>query len=158
MDDLAAANSLIAEINKPLEDPMIMMNQGCILAKEGNFKLALEKFIKVSQTHGYKAHLAYNIALCHYRLGQYALSLKSIADVIERGIRLYPELSVGMRTEGIDVRTVGNTMLLSESAFVEAFNLKAAIEHNLKNGQQAREALTDMPPRKEEELDPVTGS
>jgi len=156
MNDLAAANSLVAEINLPAENPMILINQGCILAKEGNYKAALQKFTAVYQTSGYRAYLAYNIALCHYRLGQYASSLKAIADVIERGIKEYPELSVGMRTEGIDVRTVGNTMLLCESAFVEAFNLKAAIEHNLKNFQQAREALTDMPPRKEEELDPVT--
>ena len=43
------------------------------------------------------------------------------------------ELSVGMTTEGIDVRSVGNTMTLHETALVEAFNLKAAIEYQLKN-------------------------
>lgn len=39
---------------------------------------------------------------------------------------------------------------------VEAFNLKAALEYGLKNWKNAREALQDLPPRKEEELDPVT--
>ena len=43
------------------------------------------------------------------------------------------ELSVGMTTEGIDVRSVGNTLTLHETALVEAFNLKAAIEYQLKN-------------------------
>lgn len=43
------------------------------------------------------------------------------------------ELSVGMTTEGIDVRSVGNSLTLSETALIEAFNLKAAIEYQLRN-------------------------
>jgi len=155
LDDLTASNNLLQEINKP-EDPTVITNQACVMYKEGNYKDALDKFKTVYNMSGYKANLAYNMALCYFRMGSYAYSLKSIADIIERGIRLYPELSVGMRTEGIDVRSVGNTSILHESAFVEAFNLKAAIEFNLKNFKQSKEALTDMPPRSEEELDPVT--
>ena len=45
----------------------------------------------------------------------------------------FTELSVGMTTEGIDVRSVGNTLVLHETALIEAFNLKAAIEFQLKN-------------------------
>ena len=58
---------------------------------------------------GYNAHLSYSQALCHYRLANYANALKHIADIIERGIREHPELSVGMATEGIEVRSVGNS-------------------------------------------------
>ena len=54
------------------------------------------------------------------------------------------------------VRSVGNTLTLHETALIEAFNLKAAIEYVLKNAEAAREALTDMPPRSEDELDAVT--
>jgi len=79
-----------------------------------------------------------------------------------------------MVTEGMEVRSVGNTFALRETALIEAFNLKAAIEYALKNCQYllykssfienstrsldaaASEALTDMPPRDESELDPVT--
>lgn len=83
-----------------------------------------------------------------------------------------------MTTEGIEVRSVGNTLTLHESALVEAFNLKAAIQfekndsnsintcmnvfENIVDGgflfsvNSAREALTDMPPRWEEELDSMT--
>lgn len=43
-----------------------------------------------------------------------------------------------------------------ETALVEAFNLKAAIEFTMKNVEASREALLDMPPRDESELDPVT--
>jgi len=45
---------------------------------------------------------------------------------------------------------------LHETALIEAFNLKAAIEYVLKNVEASREALTDMPPRSEDELDAVT--
>ncbi len=38
------------------------------------------------------------------RLKDFAPALKHIADIIERGIREHPELSVGMQTEGIEVR------------------------------------------------------
>lgn len=64
---------------------------------------------------------------------------------------------MGMRrNEEDEFISVGNSLALKESGLVEAFNLKAAIEFNLKNINNAKEALTDMPPRKEEELDPVT--
>ena len=82
-----------------------------------------------------------------FRLKDFAPALKHIADIIERGIREHPELSVGMQTEGIEVRSVGNTLTLHETALIEAFNLKAAIEYVLKNMDNAKEALTDMPPR-----------
>ena len=55
----------------------------------------------------------------------------------------------------MEVRSVGNSQVLKETALIEAFNLKAAIEYVMKNVDAAKEALTDMPPRGEEELDPV---
>jgi len=54
------------------------------------------------------------------------------------------------------VRSVGNSLVLKETALIEAFNLKAAIEFQMKNFEAAQEALSDMPPRAEEELDPVS--
>ena len=51
---------------------------------------------------------------------------------------------------------MGNTATLRSTALVEAFNLKAAIEYRMKNSLGCKEALFDMPPRTEEELDPVT--
>lgn len=45
---------------------------------------------------------------------------------------LCTELGVGMTTEGIEVKSVGNTLVLHETALIEAFNLKAAIEYQLK--------------------------
>jgi len=48
-----------------------------------------------------------------------------------------PELSVGMTTEGIDVHSVGNTLVLHETALIEASNLKAAIEYQQKNRERS---------------------
>jgi tetratricopeptide repeat protein 30 len=78
------------------------------------------------------------VALCRYRLKQYSEAIKKLAEIIERGIREHPDLSVGMATEGIDVRSVGNTRVLHETALVEAFNLKAAIEYDLRNRTSGR--------------------
>lgn len=42
-----------------------------------------------------------------------------------------------MTTEGIDIHSVGNTLVLHQTALVEAFNLKAAIEYQRKNCKRA---------------------
>lgn len=93
----------------------------------------MKKFSNALQIAGFRPHLSYNVALCYYRLKEYPAALKHIADIIEQGIKEHPELSVGMTTEGIEVRSVGNTLTLHETALTEAFNLKAAIEYQLKN-------------------------
>merc|ERR1719230_870082 len=113
-------------------------------------------FDNAMQKLGYKADLSYNIALCHYRKKEFGPALKFIAEIIERGVREHPELSVGSNTDGIEVRSVGNSQALRETALIEAFNLKAAIEYVMRNIDAAKEALSDMPPRSEEELDPVS--
>jgi len=164
--DLAAAKSLVEEAlaadggSGAAEDPSeradAEINLGCLLYRQGRHEEASGKFAGAMQVLGYCPELSYNIALCCYATKQYAPALKHISDIIERGIHQHPELSVGLTTEGIDVRSVGNTLLLHRTVLVEAFNLKAAIEYQLHNLKAAQEALTDMPPRAEEELDPVT--
>ncbi|KAJ1560162.1 Tetratricopeptide repeat protein 30A [Cladochytrium tenue] len=153
-EDIASCRMLIEQL--PQDDVDTIVNQACLLYKECRFEEAVERYSEAIKIAGYQAELSYNLALCYYQLKQYVPALKAIADIIERGIRDHPELSVGMATEGIDVRSVGNTQALHETYLIEAFNLKSAIEYRLKNFEAAREALTDMPPRLEQELDPVT--
>ncbi|XP_029789157.1 tetratricopeptide repeat protein 30A-like [Suricata suricatta] len=162
--DLPGAKSLVeqllggegAEDSGGENEPDGQVNLGCLLYKEGQYEAACSKFFAALQASGYRPDLSYNLALAYYSNRQYASALKHIADIIEHGIRQHPELGVGMTTEGIDVRSVGNTLVLHQTALVEAFNLKAAIEYQLRNYEVAQETLTDMPPRAEEELDPVT--
>eukprot|EP00455_Lapot_gusevi_P052587 TRINITY_DN8024_c0_g3_i2.p1 TRINITY_DN8024_c0_g3~~TRINITY_DN8024_c0_g3_i2.p1 ORF type:complete len:689 (+),score=158.90 TRINITY_DN8024_c0_g3_i2:116-2182(+) len=153
-DDLVACKSL-ADQCQP-EEPETIVSYGCISYKEGNFEEARQRFTDAMNLMGYQPDLAYNIALCHYKMKQYSPALKFIAEIIERGVREHPELSVGSNSEGIEVRSVGNSAVLKETALIEAFNLKAAIEYQVKNLDAAKEALSDMPPRSEQELDPVT--
>uniref|UniRef100_A0AAR2KGM1 Tetratricopeptide repeat protein 30 n=1 Tax=Pygocentrus nattereri TaxID=42514 RepID=A0AAR2KGM1_PYGNA len=153
-EDFPAAMALVEQL--PVDDPDTDVDQGCLLYKMGEYEKACLKFVASMQVLGYQPDLAYNIALCHYSLKQYAAALKYIGEIIERGMREHPELGIGMTTEGIEVKSVGNTLVLHKTALIEAFNLKAAIEYQLKKYEAAQEALTDMPPRSEEELDPVT--
>ncbi|XP_048200182.1 tetratricopeptide repeat protein 30A2-like [Perognathus longimembris pacificus] len=162
--DLPGARSLVEQLlggeageeRGGENDPDGQVNLGCLLYKEGHYEAACSKFFGALKASGYQPDLSYNLALAYYSNRHYASALKHIADIIECGIRQHPELGVGMTTEGIDVRSVGNTSVLHQTALVEAFNLKAAIEYQLKNFEAAQETLTDMPPRAEEELDPVT--
>ncbi|XP_076166247.1 tetratricopeptide repeat domain 30 [Ptiloglossa arizonensis] len=153
-EDMVAAKNLVDQC--PMDDVDTEINLGCLLYKEEQYEQALKRFSNALQIAGFKPHLSYNVALCYFKLKEFAASLKHIADIIEQGIREHPELGVGMTTEGIEVRSVGNTLTLHETALTEAFNLKAAIEYQLQNYEAAKEALTDMPPRSEEELDAVT--
>ncbi|XP_060945938.1 intraflagellar transport protein 70A [Limanda limanda] len=153
-EDYSASKSLLEQL--PQDDPDCIHNIGCLLYQDGKYEDACKKIMSALQVVGYVPALSYNIALCFYSLKNYPQALKYIGEIIERGMREHPELSVGMTTEGIDVHSVGNTLVLQQTALIEAFNLKAAIEYQLKNLKRAQESLTDMPPRAEEELDPVT--
>eukprot|EP00906_Rhabdomonas_costata_P030121 RCo042517 len=153
-DDLVGTKS---HLDKCLQDdPDVVVLTGCVHFKETQFEEASAKYVEAMNALGFQADLAYNIALCHYKTKHYGPCLKHIAEIIERGIREHPELSIGSTTEHIEVRSVGNSQVLKETALVEAFNLKSAIEYMMRNLQSAKDALTDMPPRSDEELDPVS--
>jgi tetratricopeptide repeat protein 30 len=154
LEEISHAKSLIQQM--PPDSAEMIIAQGCLLFKEEKFEEARQKFQDAMNMTGYQCDIAYNIALCYYKLKQLAPSLKHIADIIEKGVREHPELGVGSNSEGVEVKSVGNTQTLRETALIEAFNLKAAIEFQMKNIPAAREALLDMPPRNEDELDPVT--
>ncbi len=130
-DDLTATKSFVEQCLQ--DDPDTVVAHGCILYKEGEFEKARLKFNEAMQSLGYQADLAYNMALCHFKMKAYGPALKNIAEIIERGVKEHPELSVGSNTDGIEVRSVGNSQTLKETALIEAFNLKAAIEYLLKN-------------------------
>ncbi|XP_047505523.1 tetratricopeptide repeat protein 30A [Pieris napi] len=154
VEDTISAKSLVDSY--PPDDSDKDINLGCLLYKENQYEDALQKFSKSLNILGFNAHLHYNVALCYFKLKEYPQALKHITLVIEKGIRDHPELSVGMQTDASEVKSVGNSLTLHETALIEVFNLKAAIEYQLKNVEPSREALADMPPRHEHELDAVT--
>ncbi|XP_030197290.1 intraflagellar transport protein 70A [Gadus morhua] len=156
-EEYSAAKALVEQL--PQEEPDYEVKMACLLYREEQYEEARRRFTSAQQALGYQPDLSYNMALCYYSMKNYSAALKHIAEIIERGIREHPELSVGMTTEGVEVRSVGNTLTLQQTALIEAFNLKAAVQFQLRNLEGAQDALTDMPPpdrRGEEELDPVT--
>merc|ERR1712232_237233 len=156
-DEVQLARSILDQCSPEAEERQVF--EGALLWKEKRFPDAMKQFTDAMNTAGYQPDLAYNIALCYYSMKQYGPALKHIAEIIERGVRDHPELSVGALAEGaggLQARSVGNTGVLKETALVEAFNLKAATEYMMKNYEAARDALNDMPPRDESELDAVT--
>merc|ERR1712232_1079383 len=156
-DEVQLARSILDQCSPEAEERQVF--EGALLWKEKRLPDAMKQFTDAMNTAGYQPDLAYNIALCYYSMEQYGPALKHIAEIIERGVRDHPELSVGALAEGaggLQVRSVGNTAALRETALIEAFNLKAAIEYMMKNQEAAQDALMDMPPRDESELDAVT--
>ncbi|KAG7223202.1 hypothetical protein INR49_015810 [Caranx melampygus] len=109
-EDYSAAKSLLEQL--PQDDSDYIYNMGCLLYQDGKYEEACKKFTNAMQVLGYVPALSYNIALSYYSQKNYAQALKYIGEIIERGIREHPELSVGMTTEGIDVHSVGNTLEL----------------------------------------------
>ncbi|CAD5207550.1 unnamed protein product [Bursaphelenchus okinawaensis] len=153
-DDVNTARLLVEQYDD--DDPDQEVNLACIDYKIGDYDKAIERFKNATSVHGFQADLAYSLALCHYELGETEQTMRYIADIVERGVKDHPELGVGTVTDGIEVRSVGNTIILNETALIEAFNLRFAIEYKAKNMEKASACLTDMPPRSEEELDAVT--
>ncbi|CAB3408425.1 unnamed protein product [Caenorhabditis bovis] len=153
-EDTVNCRILVEQLPEGDED--VDINLACIEYKEGNYDGALDKFKEASSYSGYMPEIAYAIALCYYKKRDYQNALKFINEIIDRGVKDHPEFNVGMVTEGIDVVLVPNSLTLHETALIEAFNLKFAIEYRLKNNKAAQECLTDMPPRNEHDLDPVT--
>ena len=77
------------------DDPDTLVNTGCVLFKEGKYEAARQRFNEALSVIGYQPELQYNIALCFYKTKQYGDSLRYLAEIIERGVREHPELSVG---------------------------------------------------------------
>ncbi|CAO1301325.1 unnamed protein product [Diamesa serratosioi] len=153
-EDYSASQSIL--LQRQTGSAPTLNDEGCLLYQANLYDDALQRYFTSLQT-GFNPLTAYNAALCHYRKKEHSLALNMIGEIIERGIRNYPELGIGAQaeTEG-GARSVGNPSALSMSGLVQALNLKAAIEYQEGNVDAAREALMDLPPRTEPELDPVT--
>lgn len=154
-EEYSNTQTLLAQRNAYHESTL--NDEGCLLYQANVFDEALQRFTAALQSGGFNPLIAYNAALCHYRRKENTQALNYIAEIVERGIRNYPELGIGAQTENEGgARSVGNPPSLAASGLTQCLNLKAAIEYGEGNIDGAREALMDLPPRTEPELDPVT--
>jgi len=63
---MSHAKSLITQM--PPESPEATIAQGCILYKEEKYEQAKDKFQEALSQAGYQCDIAYNIALCFYKM------------------------------------------------------------------------------------------
>ncbi|CAE7808293.1 ttc30a, partial [Symbiodinium sp. CCMP2456] len=97
-EETQLARSILDQCHPDSEERQVF--EGALLWKEKRYAEAMKLFNDAITSTGYQASLAYNIALCYYSSKQYGPALKHIAEIIERGVRDHPELSVGALSEG----------------------------------------------------------
>lgn len=66
------------------DDPTTIVFEGAIEFKEGKYEEATKKFQDAMDSLGYQPEIAYNVALCHYKMKQYRPAMKEIAEIIEK--------------------------------------------------------------------------
>lgn len=81
-NDVTATRSILEQCLT--DDPTTVVFEGAIEYKEENYDEARKKFLGAMDVLGYQPDLAYNVALCYYRLKQYGNAMKQIAEIIEK--------------------------------------------------------------------------
>ena len=153
MNELYNAHILLNNSDPEKEETLI--SQGCIMYKENKFEDAKNKFEEAKKLCD-SPFIEYNIGVCCYKLKMLSAACSCFQNILEKAAKNYPEIIVQNRIEGIKAASLANSPALYESCLIEAYNLKAAIDYMLTNFQESKEALNDMPPRDDEELDSVT--
>jgi len=162
MDDINGCLSILNSFHDTKDEELnieYMIGRGCTLFKEDKFAEAKQLFLSAQNIIGFRPDLAYNIAVCHYMLKNYEEMDKMMDEMISKGAKKNPNLSVGSGSNlpsGVKVKSVGITFALKQTGLIEAFNLKIAKEYQLKQYDKAKAALHGMPPREESEFDHVT--
>lgn len=153
LNELVESNKILNNAYIDRQDTLVC--QGCVLYKEGKYEESKNKFEEAKKL-GETSDIEYNIGVCCYKLKMLSASHVCIQNILETATKTHPEIVVQSRMDGIRGSSLANSPALFESCLIEAYNLKAAIDYMLNNVQEAREALNEMPPRDDEELDSVT--
>lgn len=96
-EEYSSTSNLLAQRNAYHETTL--NDEGCLLYQANQFDEALERFTQALQNGGFNPLIAYNAAMCHYRRKENEQALNYIAEIVERGIRNYPELGIGAQIE-----------------------------------------------------------
>ena len=155
-DNLHKSKSYLGEC---LTDSDTLIADATILYKEELFEEARERFYEASQYQDYHADVSYGLALCEYKLGDNEAALAVLHEIIQTSLEKYPHLAANRDSDTNDeeLKPIQNTTELEDSFFIEAYNLKATIEYELGDFDQAKQSLLlDMPFRVDEDLDAIT--
>lgn len=73
-----------------------MVTTPCLLTQPNLTHAALNQV-------GFSPELAYALAACRYRGGDLPGAAAALAEVVQAGVQLHPELGIGTQTEGMEV-------------------------------------------------------
>lgn len=122
------------------------INEGCILFKEHKYPEALKKLQEgITLVGGYHSQLYYNIALCLYKTGKPAESLKFIKSIVEKTNKMLQDQQQTLPPGSENAK--GGEKLAHEvrqSGIIEALNLKAAIEYERGKIDKSKRVLKEL--------------
>jgi tetratricopeptide repeat protein 30 len=153
-NDLQACRQLFHDSIE--DDPNTIIAHALLEFKEQNYQGALELYQEAFNMIDFEPGIAYNIAICHYKLEQYQEATEILIDIIDVGTKQLLGVAPTKRSETKELQQILNSPGLQRSFLIEAFNLKLAIEFDNEQMIMAKETIDSMPLREEEELDPVT--
>ena len=153
-NDLQACREILEDAVE--DDPNTTMANALLEFKYQNFQGALELYQEAFNMIDFEPGIAYNIAICHYKLGQYQDATEILKDIIDVGKKQILRAEATQQPETIEHQRTVNSPRLQRSFLIEAFNLKLAIEFENEQMKMAKETIDSMPLREEEELDPVS--
>ena len=137
------------------DDSKSLISSASIAFKEGAYNEAFSGYSAALDKQGFRPDLAYNQALCLYRMKQYDQALEKTLGILSQGLEKYPEL-MEMTSDSFSMDQ-SYSAALRATYLVEACNLKAAIEFDVGNVAAAAATLSQMMPyRSEQDLDAVT--
>jgi tetratricopeptide repeat protein 30 len=127
------------------KDAYSTINEGCILFKEHKYAEALKKLQEgIALVGGYHSQLYYNIALCYYKTGKHAESLKFIKTILDKTNKILQEQHPGVPNPENNKANERLAHEVRQSGIIEALNLKAAIEYERGKVDKSKRVLKDL--------------
>ena len=151
MDELESCEHIIN--NSPTNGQWISI-KASVLARQGQFVQAIDLYHQAQKELGYRAEIVYGLALSMYNLDKLQEALEKVEEILEYCRKHFPSLFPNPFE--VVQKSVGNSRLLEHSYLVEATNLKALIQHSLRDREGAKKTMMQLPPRFENELDQIS--
>ncbi len=143
-------------------DPEAIASAAALAYREGLFDEALAGYSDETLEQQPGNHqLAYNQALCSYKLKDYGRAMETVVDAIGRAHETHAELFAEQHSPDAaltaSIADPSYLAVLQESRLVDCFNLKASIEYDSGDKAAAAKSLGEhMPAMLEEDKDAVT--
>ena len=146
MNELSDSDKILNNAAEDRQETMVC--KGCILYKEGKYEEAQAQFANAKKLGG-SPDIEYNIGVCCYKLKILSSAHTCIQNIFEDANKNHPDIILKSRVDpGMPKQSLANTPALYESCLIEAYNLKAAIDYQLGNAEDAKESLNEMPQRR----------